>query len=48
MKTPGIVFYAQPPTSCPEPAGPGDDFEVKQTNRFNTIPGRVPRGIRDR
>ena len=21
MKMPGIVFYAQPPTSCPEPAG---------------------------
>jgi hypothetical protein len=21
MKMTGIVFYAQPPTSCPEPAG---------------------------
>ena len=23
MKKPGIVFYAQPLTSCPEPAGQG-------------------------
>ena len=42
----GNHWPAQPLTSCPEPAGQGERFEVKQTNRLNTIPGRAQGGSR--
>jgi len=40
MKMPGIVFYAQPPTSFPEPAGQGLRFII-DADRDHSAPGRL-------
>ena len=42
MKMSGIVFYAQPPTSCPEPAGQRRKDEVAPRRSVNSLLSSKP------